>query len=187
MATKPPTSKWMVYRCKKPGNCRTTLDLRDATNSLRLKLCYCNWGIFRLNCRIEKKKTYQQIVGFTALINQWWCNQKFWELTSRNRMQQTKHGNKPVDIQMETLPSKIRREVKLTNSWIQQPKTGCSWFHQQARSQLHVQVRGLFTCGHFNRVFEWNVLKPHLVGGLNPSEKYQVLVSWDDYSQYMGK
>ena len=27
---------------------------------------------------------------------------------------------------------------------------------------------------------------PHLVGGLNPSEKYE-FVNWDDYSQYMGK
>ena len=39
------------------------------------------------------------------------------------------------------------------------------------------------------RPLNWdtNFTKDILVGGLNPSEKYESIVNWDDYSQYMEK
>ena len=33
--------------------------------------------------------------------------------------------------------------------------------------------------------YNWGGPILYLVGGFNPSDKYYILVSWDDYSQYM--
>ena len=56
--------------------------------------------------------------------------------------------------------------------------------HTGSEQQCHANALGKSKVELISGIHEIII---YLVGGFNPSEKYWSGVSWDDYSQYMGK